>query len=238
MRDINPPIIILVRPKLAENIGAAARAMGNFGASDLRLVQPVDFDRKHASALAAHSRDILENAQIFTSLQEALEGCTLSIATTRRTRKIEIPSLQPYTLFSDQKIIQAKKIALVFGNEKNGLSNPELFACDFSSTIPTSDKKSLNLGQAVIIYLYEWFKSTFQKTKMTERGLDKTIQSVDRDTKLRVYSKLETLLKQKGYKPEEKLSQMMRKTITLLEKRDPEKKDYQLLLTLLHWLGK
>jgi tRNA/rRNA methyltransferase len=238
MRAHNAPIIILVRPKFAENIGATARAMGNFGASDLRLVQPVDFDRKHALALATHSKEILENASVFPSLDEALEGVSLAIATTRRARKIEIPAVHPDSLFFDQQVAQAEKIALVFGNERNGLSNPELFSCDLCSTIPTLDKKSLNLSQSVIIYLYEWFKSShLRRDQIMPEPRSKPVLA-DRDTRIRAYSKLKGLLERKGYKPEEKIQLLMRKTVTLFEKAKPVKKDYQLLLTLLHWLEK
>lgn len=149
------PIMILVAPQMGENIGAAARAMGNFGLSDLRIVSPRDgWPNKAASSMAAHALPIIENAKIFTSLADAVADCSYVYATTARMRELNKPviSAREYPVFTG-------KTAILFGRENNGLSNEEIALAHGILTIPTHpDCPSINIAQAVLLVAYEWYQ--------------------------------------------------------------------------------
>jgi len=150
--------IILVEPQMGENIGAAARVMGNFGFSDLRIVNPRDgWPNKKAIAMAAASADILRNATIYPSLAEALYDVKLAVAVTARKRDMEKKYLPPKEFGNHfDTIANRSQIAIVFGSERTGLSNEQVALCDYITTIPTEEKhRSLNLAQAVAIICYE-----------------------------------------------------------------------------------
>lgn len=151
-----PFTVVLVRPRDPNNIGAAARAMANFGLEELRVVSP--FEPTWRTAVSAvDAEDILKNAALFDSLPAALRDCTLTIATTAlKNRKLDetvvaLPDLPDWLAAQPQG-----KTALVFGNEKTGLSNEDIELCSAVLHIPTSAKQpSVNLAQAVILTCYE-----------------------------------------------------------------------------------
>ncbi len=153
----DPFRIVLVSPRNPLNIGAAARAMSNFGFRDLRLVTPYEVAFREAKS-AVHSQYILESAQVHDSLETALSGCGLVVGTTSVDhRDLRIPL---YRLEAAGKIArersQASPVALLFGSEKYGLSNSDLSFCHWALRIPTREEHgSMNLGQAVAICLYE-----------------------------------------------------------------------------------
>ena len=148
---------ILVKPKRPANIGACARAMKVMGFSDLRLVEPCE--EWGAEGYTAHgSEDLLKNAQVFSSLEEAKKGCNLLIGTTARKRGAVKTMLNSRTLpdFLRAKHPDAMKVGIVFGCEASGLSNKDLDLCDLNSSIPLKNPyPSCNLAQAVMIYAYE-----------------------------------------------------------------------------------
>ncbi len=155
------PAIILSRPQLGENIGAAARAMKNFGLSDLRLVEPRDgWPNTKAAAMAANAGDILERARVFATLGEALADLQLVFATTARDRGISKPVLTPPEAARRLRAAAdcGAQTGLLFGNERAGLDNEELSLAVAIITIPTAEFASLNLGQAVLLNAYEWFR--------------------------------------------------------------------------------
>lgn len=149
------PIIVLVAPQMGENIGAAARAMGNFGLSDLRIVSPRDgWPNKKAADLASHALPIIESAKLFDSLAEAIADCEMVYATTARMRELNKPVItaRQYPAFTG-------KTAFLFGRENNGLSNEEIALAQGVLTIPTHPScPSINLGQAVLLAAYEWYQ--------------------------------------------------------------------------------
>lgn len=154
------PVIILSRPQLGENIGAAARAMANFGLTDLRLVEPRDgWPNKKAQAMAANGSTILESARIFATLGEALTDLQLVFATTARDRGITKPVLAPAEAARRLRAAGKAKTGLLFGNERAGLDNEEISLATAVITIPTAEFASLNLGQAVLLNTYEWFRA-------------------------------------------------------------------------------
>lgn len=156
------PVIILSAPQLGENIGAAARAMANFGLSDLRLVAPRDgWPNDKATAMAAGAAHITEGARVFGTLREAAGDLNFILATTARDRGITKEVLTPAEAARRLRAAAVKggKTGIVFGNERAGLDNDEISLADAVITVPTADFASLNLGQAVLLCVYEWFRA-------------------------------------------------------------------------------
>lgn len=150
--------VVLVEPQGPLNIGSVCRAMLNFGITDLRLVNPkTDHLIHEARQMAVKATTVLESAQIYTSLAEALADCTLSVGTTRRFGQYREDLLHPdeaAKLLLPETV--ESKVALVFGREDKGLHNSELDLCQRLVTIPTDDRlPSMNLAQAVSLCLYE-----------------------------------------------------------------------------------
>jgi tRNA/rRNA methyltransferase len=156
------PAVVLSRPQMGENIGAAARAMKNFGLSELRLVAPqVEWPNERARILASGAGDILEAATVYPDTASALAGIQLVLATTARGRDVVREVLTPEEAGSRLRTAanSGVRTALLFGNERAGLDNDDLSLCDAAITIPTGGFSSLNLGQAVLLLGYEWLKS-------------------------------------------------------------------------------
>lgn len=149
--------VVLVAPRNPLNIGAAARAMSNFGFTDLRLVNPYDVAFKEARS-AVRSRYILEQAQVVPTIQEALAGCTHAVGTTAvGNRDLHAPLIRLERAARLMRgHLRTSSVALLFGSEKFGLSNEDLSHCQWITRIPTREEHgSMNLGQAVAICLYE-----------------------------------------------------------------------------------
>lgn len=163
--------IILVRPKFPENIGSVARAMKNMGLSRLIIVNgcsPLHID---AYKLASGAYEILERAEEFLTLKEAISDMGLVVGTTAREGKERYPLITPDDLV--KRLIPISKnnlVGLVFGSEREGLTNKELSLCHLYSKIPTSEAfPSINLSQAVMIFCYELFKSKSNITKKPKK---------------------------------------------------------------------
>ena len=153
------PAIVLVRPQLGENIGKAARAMLNFGLTDLRLVAPRDgWPNPSAGPAAAGADAVLANATVHASLAEAVAGCAHVYATTVRKRGVTKPVLAPHEAASAIHAAPGQS-ALVFGPERAGLETEEVALARAIITVPVNPEfASLNLAQAVILCAYEWSK--------------------------------------------------------------------------------
>ena len=159
---MTPPAVILSRPQMGENVGAAARAMKNFGLSELVLIAPqFKWPSDRAQALAAGAGDILDRASIHASPAEALAPFNLVLATTARDRDIvkDIHTPQAAAWRLRNAGSAGVRTALLFGGERAGLDNDEMSLADGVITIPTAEFSSLNLGQAVLLLGYEWLKS-------------------------------------------------------------------------------
>lgn len=149
--------IVLVNPSHPGNIGAAARAMKTMGLKRLCLVAPNDFPCGTATALASGADDVLEQARVVDSLEEALAECQFVVGTSARVRGVSLP-LEPPRKGAAKMIEEAAlgQVALVFGREDRGLTNEELRLCHYQVHIPTNpDFSSLNLGAAVQVMCYE-----------------------------------------------------------------------------------
>lgn len=154
-----PPVIVLVRPQLAENIGKAARAMLNFGLTDLRLVAPRDgWPNPDAGPAASGADVVLAKAEVFDTLAEAVADCTTIYATTVRKRGVTKPVLTPEEA-ARQVHANAGRSAYVFGPERSGLETDDVALAHNIVTVPINPEfGSLNLAQAVILLAYEWSK--------------------------------------------------------------------------------
>ena len=151
--------VVLVNTSHPGNIGGAARAMKNMGLSRLVLVDPEEFPSPKALARASGANDLLDNAQVVSTLEEALVGCSLVLGTSARDRRIPWPLLDPRECASKslEQVALGGEVALVFGREYAGLTNEELQRCQFHVHIPSDPEfGSLNLAQAVILLAYEW----------------------------------------------------------------------------------
>jgi len=150
--------VVLVNTSHPGNIGGAARAMKNMGLSRLVLVQPKEFPAADASARASGADDVLANAQVVDSLEDALVGCSLVMGTSARERSIPWPLIDPRECGAKAVAhgTGGEEIALVFGREHAGLTNEELQRCHFHVHIPSNpDFSSLNLAAAVQVLSYE-----------------------------------------------------------------------------------
>ncbi|AZI37610.1 putative RNA methyltransferase [Caenibius tardaugens NBRC 16725] len=153
------PVIVLVRPQLGENIGKAARAMLNFGLAEMRLVTPRDGWPNPAAGPAASGADIvLEKAQVFDSVAQAVADCEHVYATTVRKRGVTKPVLTPEQAAQGITTLPGRH-AILFGPERSGLETDDVAIAEAIITVPINPEfGSLNLAQAVILCAYEWSK--------------------------------------------------------------------------------
>ena len=156
------PIVVLVEPQMGENIGAAARAMANFGLGRLRLVKPVQaWPNEQARVMAAGADRVIDNAQVFATLADAIGDCTFVLAATARNHDQAKPVIgaEAAAALAAPRVAAGETVAIVFGRERNGLENHEVALADAIVTLPVNPAfASLNLAQAVVIVGYEWFK--------------------------------------------------------------------------------
>ena len=159
------PAIILVQPQMGENIGAAARAMGNFGLTDLRLVAPRDgWPNENADRNAAGAFESAGvTATVFDTLEEAVADLHTVLATTARPRDMVKDVYTPQSAASLIRENSSLKTGLVFGGERAGLSNDHIALCHGLITIPVNpDFSSLNLGQSVLLVCWEYFRTHYE----------------------------------------------------------------------------
>ena len=161
MKETAPtPAIILVCPQMGENIGAAARAMLNFGLDRMRLVAPRDgWPNPKAAAMASGAGRVLDGAGLFDDLPSALADCDYVFATTARGRELAKPVLSPQRAMEQARamIAAGKKVGVMFGPERTGLENEDIARANALVTVPVNpDFFSLNLAQSVLLLAYEW----------------------------------------------------------------------------------
>jgi tRNA/rRNA methyltransferase len=178
--------IVLVAPRNPLNIGAAARAMSNFGVTDLRLVNPYEVAFKEARS-AVRSRYILDQAQVFNNVAAAVGGCTLVVGTTAvGNRDLHVPLHRLETAGALIRTrLNSSAVALLFGSEKFGLSNEDMSYCHWLLRIPTREEHgSMNLGQAVAVCLYELRRDEGTVEKRFKAQQPVTAEDLDRITVL------------------------------------------------------
>ena len=154
-----PPIIVLVRPQLGQNIGKAARAMLNFGLTEMRLVAPRDgWPNPDAGPAASGADVVLEQAQVFDSVAGAVADCSTIYAATVRRRDLVMPVIDPEAMAAAIATCSGRS-AILFGPERSGLETDDVALASHIVTVPINPNfGSLNLAQAVILLAYEWSK--------------------------------------------------------------------------------
>ncbi|MEM8937058.1 MAG: RNA methyltransferase [Pseudomonadota bacterium] len=199
------PVFVLVEPQMGENIGAAARAMLNFGVSGLRLVNPRDgWPNPKATAMASGAASVIDGAQVFSTLDAAIADCQFVVATTARMRELATPMLEPEAALKrvSEKIAMGDRVAILFGGERNGLSSDDVARADVILSVPTNPAfASINLAQAALLVAYEWarvrpFADEAAETAANRRPQDAPAARADVD---RLYQHLETALDARGY---------------------------------------
>ena len=183
--------IVLCRPDESRNIGSACRAMANMGMKNLRIVgKKADYDEEKVKTLAIHAFSIWENAVFFDSIEADTKDCYVSAGTTRRRgKKRKEWLLTPDEFSAKVNDIENGKVAVIFGNERTGLTDEELECCTLGVKIPTDEEfGSLNLSHAVQIICYELYKhlkvpTLTGYTPITLERLSKTVTSLTDDLK-------------------------------------------------------
>lgn len=176
--------IILAHPDESRNIGSVCRAMANADIHDLRIVgNKSDYDEEKIRILAIHAVSIWENAKFFSSITEATGDCTIAAGTTRRRGKKRKGKLLLPEEFAEIANKSCEKVAVVFGNERTGLTDEEMDECTLGVTIPSSENfASLNLSHAVQIICYEIFRHSKPNysgyTPLSLSRIDKTVTTI------------------------------------------------------------
>lgn len=157
---MSEPVFVLVRPQMGENIGAAARAMWNFGLGRMRIVGPRDgWPNPRAVAMASGAGRLLDDARIVDTTPEALADAAFVYATTARPRDLTTPVFTPEAAMADaaRRIAAGQKVAVLFGPERAGLENDDIARANAIITVPVNPEfPSLNLAQCVLLTAYEW----------------------------------------------------------------------------------
>ncbi|NOD77958.1 MULTISPECIES: RNA methyltransferase [unclassified Ruegeria] len=162
--DTSQPSFVLVRPQMGENIGAAARAMWNFGLDRMRIVAPRDgWPNPKAVAMSSGAGRLLDEAQLFDDLTGSLADSTFVFATTARQRGLTKPVYSPERAMqiAAEKVAAGEKVAVLFGPERAGLENEDIAKANAIISVPVNPEyASLNLGQCVLLTAYEWMRQT------------------------------------------------------------------------------
>ncbi|MCJ2112385.1 RNA methyltransferase [Methylobacterium sp. E-025] len=203
---MSAPVVILVEPQLAENIGMTARAMANFGLSELRLVAPRNgWPKKGAREAASGATHVLDAAKVFATLPEAVADLTMLLATTARERGQMKRVLLPDAAMTEaaERGANAEKVGVMFGRERVGLLNDEVSLADAIVTFPVAEAfPSLNLAQAVLLVGYEWRRAAgLARPRFT--GEIRAPQAT-REALLSLFDILEATLARAGFYPPQK----------------------------------
>lgn len=162
------PAFILVRPQMGENIGAAARAMWNFGLDRMRVVAPRDgWPSEKAVAMSSGAGRLLDEAQLCGDLAEAVADCHFVFATTARPRGLTKPVFTPERAMqlAAEKIAAGQRVGVMFGPERAGLENEDIAQANAIISVPVNPAyASLNLAQCALLTAYEWQRATVEST--------------------------------------------------------------------------
>lgn len=217
------PAIILVEPQLGENIGMVARAMANFGLSELRLVNPRDgWPSEKARSAAAKADHVIDGTRVFETLEEAIADLNFVYATTARERygykPVRAPVVAAQTLRA--KFTAGEGTGILFGRERWGLTNEEVALADEIVTFPVNPAfASLNIAQAVLLMSYEWMKSGLED--LTDVAFQPLEQSpATKEQLFGLFDFVEEALDARGYfRPEGKKPKMIDNLRAVLTRR-------------------
>lgn len=232
------PVFVLVRPQLGENIGKAARAMLNFGLTEMRLVAPRDGWPNPSAGPAASGADaVLEQAQVFDSVAEAVADCLHVHATTVRKRGVTKPVLTPEEAARDMATAPGRH-AVLFGPERSGLETDDVALARNIVTVPINPEfGSLNLAQAVIIVAYEWSKMA--SATLEQPTMEAALPPAPQAELDGMIAQMEALLEPKGYfRPESRAASTRRTLRTMLTKPGWNHLEVRTMRGVLSALGK
>lgn len=222
--DLSPgPIIVLVDPQMGENIGASARAMLNCRLTDLRIVRPRDgWPNPKAVASASGADVVLDNAVLFTRVEDAVADCHRVFATTARPRHLVKPVLTPRAAAAEMRAEMAadQRVAILFGSERKGLDNDDLVLADTIITAPLNPGfSSLNLAQAVLLVAMEWATAT---ASVPDRQLDPGTEGrAEMADLFRLFDHWELALDRSGFfRTAEQRPTIVRNLRTMLQRTD------------------
>ena len=227
MSGAPPPVIVLVRPQLGANIGKAARAMLNFGLTELRLVAPRDgWPNPDAGPSASGADAVIEGAQVFATTAEAIADCSQVYASTVRRRDLVLPVVDPAAMASGISDTTGRS-AILFGPERSGLETEDVALANAIVTVPINpDFGSLNLAQAVILLAYEWSR-TRALAQPPARDVEPTAAHQELEG---LIGQLDAALDAKGYFHPPERSQATRNTLrTILTKPGWSSREIQAL---------
>jgi tRNA/rRNA methyltransferase len=214
------PVIVLVRPQLGENIGKAARAMLNFGLTEMRLVAPRDgWPNPSAGPAAAGANGVLEKATVHDTLADAVADCAHVYATTVRKRGVTKPVVTPEEAATEIAHAQGRS-AIVFGPERSGLETDDVALTRAIVTVPINPEfGSLNLAQAVILCAYEWSKTQWDGGTLVQPTGEDLLPPAPQEELEGMIGQLEAMLEPRGYfQPESRAAATRRTLRTMLTK--------------------
>lgn len=224
--------IVLVEPTHPGNIGATARAMKNMGLTRLHLVSPLHFPSADATSRASGADDVLENAVVFSNLDEAIADCQLVVGASARLREIPWPEITPKAcadLVAQQST--SGEIAILFGREHSGLTNNELDRCQYLLTIPCNPAfSSLNIAAAVQIVSYELFVKSLTVTPIIQSTTSDYATAAELEL---FYAHLHKTLNTIGFIHPDKSRSIMRRIRRLYTRTRLEKKEIDILRGIL-----
>lgn len=230
---VKPPAVILCEPQLGENIGTAARAMANFGLTDLRIVNPRDgWPSEKARAAASRADHVIDKVQVFDSVEAAISDLTFVFATTARSREVPKPVRGPDEAAAKAVELGAQDLATgyLFGRERWGLNNDEVALADEIVTLPVDpDFASLNIAQAVLVCSYEWRK-TATAGVLPFRLSEEFNPPVSKDNLFRFFEHLEGALDGVNFfRPPERRPHMVRTLRNIFQKAELSEQEVRAL---------
>ncbi len=229
--------IVMVRPRGSGNIGSVARAMKNFGASELAIVGSARTQSFWAKAMAVHGRDVLSEAKFYDTIRAAIADCTLIVGTTCREGLYRAHSQPPHAV-ALTVAAEAKrgKVALILGPEDHGLSNKDLEHCQLLVEIPSHpDYRSLNVAQAAVVCLYEFYIAGLEVTA------EEPIQRAEGEPIERLFDIMRDALLKIGFLDAENPDHMLLAFRRILGRTGLEEKDVRILTGMfrqIQWYAK
>jgi len=229
---------ILVNPQLGENIGSCARALKNFGFSDLNIVKPRDgWPNTKARMTSVGAYDLIKSAKLFDTVDLAVKKFDIVLSTSARRRDIQKKHISLSNFNNFLKKYNKANIGIMFGPEASGLSNQDLSLANFIIQIPTANKlTSLNLSHAVIVVCYEIFKSTFLKKEKKVKILNKLASKKSIQNMIIFLEKL--LDQKKFFKPPEKKKSMILNINNIFGRLELSDKEMRILFSIFSALNK
>lgn len=226
--------IVLNRPTHPGNIGAAARAMKTMCLEQLYLVAPHRFPAPEASALAAGAEDVLDRAHVCQTLEEAVCDCRLIIGTSARSRRIGWPTLEPSEGAKQMLVAAAEEpVALIFGQERTGLTNKELDRCHAVIAIPANPAySSINLAGSVQIMAYELMRAKSEATPFADATLESARPATHGEME-HFYQHFEQVLVETGFLDPANPRFLMRRLRRLFNRATPDQNEINILRGIL-----